>query len=130
MPDKTVLRTATAGAVVGGLAAGGVWLLDVSAVLTIATGVVWAAAVAASLYVFDRYGGPTDAGPWGTVVGGSLLFTVVLRLADVPVSNGTAAALSVLVIGFVLLGYAAGMATVSRQGGPGPKTDGTAADSQ
>jgi hypothetical protein len=53
--------------------------------------------VAALLYVFDRYGGPKDAGPWGTVVGGSLLFNVVLNPADVPVSNGTVAALSVIV---------------------------------
>lgn len=63
-----------------------------------AVGLVWTAAAAASLYVCEAYGGPENAGPWGTVIRGSLSVGVVLSLADVAVTNGVGAALTLLVI--------------------------------
>lgn len=116
MSDSVVVRSSVSGIIVGSLVTGGTWLLDISPVVMAATGVVWTAAAGVSVYVFEKYTGAREAGPWGAVIGGSLLFNVVLSLADVPISNGLAAALTVLVIGFVTLGYAAGVATVLRQG--------------
>jgi hypothetical protein len=97
-------------------------------VLTGAVGVVWAVATAASLYVFTTYSGPDNAGPWGAVVGGSVSFGVILNLADVGVSSGASAALTVLVIGFTLLGYVAGLAAVHRGKDATDTTDGTTAE--
>lgn len=110
----TTLQSAVAGIAIGGLFSGSVWLVSASPVLTGAVGIVWAATIAASLYVFTTYSGPEDAGPWGAVVGGSVAFGVVLNLADIGVSSGASAALTLLVIGFTLLGYAAGIASVQR----------------
>jgi hypothetical protein len=103
-----------AGVAIGGLFGGSVWLVSTSPVLTAAVGIVWAAAAAASLYVFTTHSDPEDAGPWGAVVGGSVSFGAVLNLADIGVSNGASAALTLLVIGFTLLGYVAGLAAVQR----------------
>lgn len=99
-----------------------------SFVLIAAVGVVWTAAVASMLYVSQSYRGPKDAGPWGAVIGGSLLVGAVLDLSDIGISTGTEAALSVLVIGFTLLGYAAGMGTVYRQDPDSQTSDGTVTD--
>ncbi len=120
----TTLQSAVAGIAIGGLFSGSVWVVSASPVLTGAVGIVWAAATAASLYVFTTYSSPEDAGPWGAVVGGSISFGVVLNLADIGVSNGASAALTLLVIGFTLLGYVAGLAAVHRS-----KNDNHTADS-
>ena len=46
----------------------------------------------------------TQSGPWSAVIGGSLLFGVLVDLSGIPVSNGSSAALTLLAIGFTLLG--------------------------
>lgn len=128
MDRPTALKSTVAGTALGGLVAGALWWLSVSPVVTAAAGVVWATAIGSTLYVFESYGGPTSAGPWGTVIGGSLLFNVVLSLSDLSLSQGAVAGLSVLAIGFTLLGYAAGMATVFRQHNSQETPNGTPTD--
>lgn len=125
---RVALRSAIAGVAVCGVIGGSVWLVSASPVLTGAVGVVWAVATAASLYVFRTYSGPDNAGPWGAVVGGSVSFGVILNLADIGVSSGASAALTVLVIGFTLLGYVAGLAAVHRGKDATDTTDGTTAE--
>jgi hypothetical protein len=119
MDQNSALRSGVAGVGIGSLSAGGMWwaegFLSGSFVLIAAVGIVWAAAIASTLYVFQSRPGPRDAGPWGSVIGGSLLFGIILNLSDINISNDVWAALTVLAIGFTTLGYAAGMATVSRQ---------------
>lgn len=119
MGREIVLRSSAAGVAIGGFLAGGMWwaegFLDGSVVLVAAVGIVWAAAIGSAVYVFQSYSYQGDAGPWGAVIGGSLFFGVVLSLSDIGISNDVRAALTVLAIGFTLLGYAAGMATVYRQ---------------
>lgn len=109
------VRAGAAGLAVGGTVAGALWWVNAPLVLVAATGAVWTVALGVSLYVFDTYGGSDDAGPWGTVVGGSLLFSVVVNLSGISIPNEVTAALTTLVIGFTLLAYAAGIATASRR---------------
>lgn len=132
MRQSAALRSGVAGVTVGGLLAGGIYwvegFLDESFVLIAAVGIVWTAAVASMLYVSQSYQGPEDAGPWGAVIGGSLLVGAVLNLSDIGISTGVEAALSVLAIGFTVLGYAAGMGTVYRQDRGPQTTDETVTD--
>jgi hypothetical protein len=121
MGQSVALRSTAAGLAIGGLLAGSLWWLDVSSVLVVGTGSVWAAALALTLYVIESYDDSRHSGPWGAVVGGSLLSSVLVNLSDITISNGASAALTALVIGFTLLGYAAGMATVHGQGHTGKK---------
>jgi len=114
MTDGAALQSGVAGLTVGGLLAGIVWWMDLSLVVVAAVGIVWATAVASSLSVLASHPDSKDAGPWGAVVSGSLLFYVVLTLSDIEITTDAVTALSLLVIGFTLLGYAAGMATVHR----------------
>lgn len=51
-----------------------VWSLSGSPVLTVAVAIVWAAATAAILYVFEAYPGPEDAGLGGSCQGFTLVW--------------------------------------------------------
>jgi hypothetical protein len=121
-----------AGVAIGSLLIGGMWwapgILNDSFVLVAAVGIVWAAATASLLYVSQAHPDQEGGGPWGAVIGGSLLFGVVLSLSDITISNGVWAALTVLAIGFTMLGYAAGMGTVYRQERGSQTHNGTATD--
>jgi hypothetical protein len=133
MGQSIGLRSSVGGVAVGSFFAAGLWwapgILDDSIVLIAAVGIVWAAATASMLYLGVSHPAPfRDAGPWGTVIGGSLLFGVVLNLSDISISNGAWAALTVLAIGFTVLGYAAGVATVYRQERDSRTRDETPAD--
>jgi hypothetical protein len=128
MRNGISLRSVAAGIVFGGLLAGTLWWLDASSVLVAGTGVVWAAALAMTLYVVESYDSSRHSGPWAAVIGGSLLVNVLVTLSDITISNGSLAALTSIVIGFTLLGYAAGMATVHGQKDTETKPQGTATD--
>ncbi|MEZ3172539.1 hypothetical protein ABNG03_18285 [Halorubrum sp. RMP-47] len=115
MRGSTAFWSSAAGIGLGGVLAGTLWWLDASSVLVVGTGVVWAAALGLTLYVSESYDDSKRSGPWAAVIGGSLLISVLLDLSDITISNGSSAALTSIVIGFTLLGYAAGMATVHGQ---------------
>jgi hypothetical protein len=132
MKQTIALRSVAAGVGIGTLSAGGMWwaegFLDGSFVLIAAVSAVWAAAIASAIYISQSHPGHRDESPWTAVVGGSLLFGVVLNLSDISISNDASAAVTALVIGFTLLGYNAGMATVYRQNRGSHTTDTTVAD--
>lgn len=132
MEQRTALRSCVAGTVVGAVSAGGMWwaegFLDGTGVLIAAVSLVWAAATAALLYVSASYPDRGDAGPWGAVIAVSMSFSVALNLSDVALSPDVHAALTLLVLGFTTLGYAAGIGSVSHRERR-PRTSGeTAAD--
>ena len=123
MKDSVALWSIAAGAAVGGPIAGCLWWLETPLVLVLGAGIVWTAALASTLYVVQSDPAGQSESWGGAVVGGSLLFGVLLELSELPVSNGSQAALTVLVIAFTLLGYTAGMAT-SHDGNAASETDG------
>jgi hypothetical protein len=102
--------------------------MTASLVVVAAVGIVWTAAAASSFYVFERYPGHKDAGLWGAVVSSPLLFGVVLNLSNITIASGNQSALTLLVLGFTLVGYAAGMATVLRHEHPNQTVEETAVD--
>jgi len=104
MGDSTALSSSAAGIAVGSLVAGILWWLDASSVLVVGTRTVWAAALGLFLYVVVSDPELTQSGPWSAVIGGSLLFGVLVDLLEIPVSNGSSAALTLVAIGFTLLG--------------------------
>ncbi|MEZ3163202.1 hypothetical protein ABNG03_00480 [Halorubrum sp. RMP-47] len=132
MEQRTALRSGVAGTAVGVVSAGGLWwaegFLDGMGVLIAAVSVVWAAATAASLYVFASRPDWGDDGPWGAVIAGSLLFSVALNLSEVALSPDVHAALTLLVLGFTTLGYTAGVASVSHRERPAPASEETATE--
>lgn len=115
MRDSIALRSSAAGIGLGGLLAGTLWWLDASSALVVGTGIVWAAALGLSLYVFNSYDDSKHSGPWAAVIAGPLSVDILINLSDITISNGSSAALTNIVIGFTLLGYAAGIATVHGQ---------------
>lgn len=113
---------------VGGLLAGVLWWLDAPSALVVGTGTVWAAALALTLYVVASYDDSKRSGPWAAVIGGSLVVNVLITLSEIAISNASSAAITSIVIGFTLLGYAAGMATVHGQDHAETKTTGVPTD--
>lgn len=132
MRRKIALRSSAAGVAIGGFLPGGMWwakgFLDGSVVLVAAMGIVWAATIASTLHVSQSYSYQGDTSPCEAVIGGSLLFDIVLALSGISISNDVCATLTVLAIGFTPLGYAAGMATVYRRARVSKLPDETIAD--
>lgn len=128
MKDNTALWSSVAGTMIGGLVAGALWWLNVSPVLVVGTGVVWAGALGLYLYVAPSEPKTNPSGPWAGVIGGSLLFSVLINLSDITIPNGSLTALVLLVIGFTLIGFAAGMAAVNNWDNAETEPESTATD--
>lgn len=129
MERRLALQSGVAGSVLGSLLASGLWWAGgFSIVLIAAVSAVWAAAIASALYVLRSHQGDREAGPWGAVVGGSLLFGVVLNVSGLDLSNEAVTALTLLAIGFTLMGYVGGMAAAYYQTGSRGATDETVAN--
>jgi hypothetical protein len=128
MRTSIALRSSAGGIGLGGLLAGILWWLDAPPALVVGTGAVWAAALALTLYVVESYDDSKRSGPWAAVIGGSLVVNVLINLSEITISNGSSAAITSIVIGFTLLGYAAGMATVHGQEHAETKSTGVPTD--
>lgn len=113
MRFNIAFRSGVSGVVVGSLLAGGLWWLDAPLSLVALVGSIWATATTALRYISHSQHGNDNEGPWGGVAGLSLLTGVGLNLSDISVSNEIVAALTVLTMGFTLLGYAGGVTSSS-----------------